>query len=131
MYGIYWDGYYLPLKPCRPITYPDGEHITREISYTTQDSLKTVSQFFEQRLSPRLVEGLEIENGQWMKMEVDNELTLYWCESVDINRTTGETGCIYVRPEGDKTNIETEFIRFEGANWLCSEFYDSLKTSDP
>lgn len=62
-------------------------------------------------------------------LEVDNSLTLYWCESIDINRTIGETGCIYFRPEGDKTSIDTEFIRFEGANGLYSEFYDRLKTS--
>jgi hypothetical protein len=120
---VYWEGYYLPFKACRPIIYPEGQRITEEISYTTPDPSKTVLPFFDQRLKAKSVEDLGWEDGQWMKTKVDSSMTLYWCVGADINLSTGETGCIYVRPEGNGTRIRTEFLRWEGASWLCSALY--------
>ena len=120
---IYLDGYYLPFKPCRPITYPEGQTIVKEISYTTQDSPEVVSQFFNEELGAKPADIVSVD-GAWLKEEVAESVTLYWCRGRDINLSTGETGCIYVSPSGDGTHIRTEFQRWEGSSWLCSVFYE-------
>lgn len=113
---LYIDGYYLPYKPCRPVIYPSGQIVPKNDVYTTTDTVKTVEAFYDQHLN---AEGLPRQQGIWVKESLDESMYLYSCHAIDINRTTTETGCIYIRPESDSTYIETKILISEGSNYAC------------
>lgn len=117
--ALYWDGYYLPNKPCRPITYPDGQTTTTSFSTTTSDSLDAVLQYYDRQLNVQPYPG---DMGQWIRVEQADSEYLYSCASVDINGLTTETGCVYISSQGEATYIETELLRSEGGNNQCSRF---------
>jgi hypothetical protein len=110
---------YLPNKPCRPITYPEGKRTGREgreISYTP-DSLDKVFKFYTERLKATEVVP-EASDGTWW-LERRSQQLVFACMAVDINLLTTETGCVYLSEESSKTKIEIQFLRSEGANWYC------------
>jgi hypothetical protein len=70
---IFWDGYYLPAKPCRPFGYPDGSQsgLTEGKWYatTTTDTLDQVRSFYEPRLP--VVDNPDL--GQWKRVQLSAE----------------------------------------------------------
>jgi hypothetical protein len=115
---VFVSGYYLPYKPCRPVTYPDGKRTTVEFYFTSTDSLTSVLQFYDQQLDVQPFPG---DIGQWRREKLADSRYLYSCYGVDINNTTTETGCIYIDSDGTNTYIRTELLRAEGANNPCSK----------
>ena len=121
--GAFWlDGYYLTYKTCRPIGYPSGEVAGqgegKRFAYTTADRSDAVIAFYDQRLKP-YVGSYYADLGEWSKSKLPGGNYRYACASVDINRLTTETGCIYVRPGVDGTYIEGWLIRGEGGEAQC------------
>ena len=116
--AIFWHGYYLPFKPCRPITYPEGQVITGEYSHTSSDSLESILSFYDQHLNAQ--PALEADVGQWGKEILENSTYLYSCYGVDINGLTTETGCIYITTnEGKENRIKDALYWGEGAKQQC------------
>jgi hypothetical protein len=114
---IFFDGYYLPFKPCRPIRYPDGKRINRELIYETDEDYLKVVDFFTQQLN---AEGpLLADDNEWRVKKLSDYETLFSCYGVDINLITAETGCIYVYDQDQQVIVETSLIRSEGANTPC------------
>jgi hypothetical protein len=111
------DGYYLPFKPCRPITYPDGQITTEKFSHITTTPLDLVLSFYDQRLKAQPV--LEADVGEWRKEVLGDTKYLYVCYGVDINGLTTETGCIHVNKEEKGTHITTTLLRSEGGSMQC------------
>jgi hypothetical protein len=120
--GLWWDGYYLPYKPCRPVTYsPNTEVGSGEGMWfleSTSDSLNVVLANYDQRLKPHIVPDYG-DTGQWSKEQLPDGRYLYSCFGVDINRLSTETGCIYVKGQATQTQIEGWLFRSEGGNWPC------------
>ncbi len=114
---LFFDGYYLPFKPCRPISYPDGSKMSKQFSYTVTVAMDTVLSFYDQRLG---VQPLPADTGQWRREELSDSRHLYSCYGVDINGLSTETGCIYVSKQGEGTHIEGMLLRSEGDNIPCS-----------
>lgn len=114
--GIYWDGYYLPFKPCRPIIYPDGQSTGEQLSYSAKVPLDSVILFYDQRLNVR---PYPADTGQWRREQISQSKYLYSCFGVDINWLTAETGCIYVSGDIEITRIETRLLRGEGGSSAC------------
>jgi hypothetical protein len=114
--GLWWDGYYLPYKPCRPLTYPDGKVVTEATSSTTLISIDTVEKYYDQRLA---VKPDQAETGHWRRRNVPNARVFYDCPATDINRLSTETGCIYLWSSDGKTYIQTLLLRSEGGNDQC------------
>jgi len=115
--GVYWDGYYLPNKPCRPITYPDAKQTTSSFTYTSDESINTLLQFYDQQLN---VQAIRTEYGEWAKEQLTSLNYLYSCYSNDVNGMTTETGCIYISSDGVTSYIKTEFFRSEGGHIPCA-----------
>jgi hypothetical protein len=114
--ALFFDGYYLPFKPCRPITYPDGTPTTENLSYTTTVALDLVLSFFDQRLD---AQPFPDDTLYWRKQKLGESKYLYACAAADINGLTTETGCIFVSREGNGTRIETILLRSEGGGPPC------------
>lgn len=114
--GLFFEGYYLPFKPCRPITYPDGVRTTQQFSYTTTAPLDVVLLFYDQHLD---VQPWPADRGQWRREELEDSKYLYSCYAGDINGLTTETGCIYVSSEKESPHIEGMLFRSEGGNTPC------------
>jgi hypothetical protein len=114
--GLFFEGYYLPFKPCRPITYPDGTRTGKHSSYTSTVSLDTVLSFYDQHLD---VQPWPADTGQWRREKLEGSKYLYSCYAGDINGLTTETGCIYVSGEKERSHIETVLFRSEGGNIPC------------
>jgi len=113
---LFLDGYYLPYKPCRPITYPDAKKTNAEFSHALNVSIDSVLPFFDHHLDIRTA---PVERGQWQREEVTNSKYVYSCISVDINGLTGETGCIYVVKDEQNTRIHSKLLRWEGGSITC------------
>lgn len=114
---IFLDGYYLPFKPCRPVSYPSGEIVIEKFSDITTTSPDSILSFYDENLKPQ--SPLEANVGQWSKELMGNSKYLYACYGVDINRLTTETGCIYISEEEEGTLIEAILFRSEGGNIPC------------
>jgi hypothetical protein len=118
--ALFWDGYYLPNKPCRPVTYPDGKVTTTEFSaQTTPDEMETVLEFFDQRLNAA-DPSVAIDN-QWRKIIQAGSGYLYYCYAADINGISTESGCIYVNSDGKETQIKYMLLRSESGNSTCPQ----------
>jgi hypothetical protein len=123
---IFWDGYYLPNKPCRPILYPTGIEPRpsegQSNFYSTEDSVSEVVQFYDQRLDaiPTLNSD-DWVGSRWIRLKLGAASYVYECRSLDINRITKEQGCIYVNETNDGTLVETLFYRYEEETSSCSE----------
>ena len=115
---IFYDGYFLPFKPYRPIVYPGTNRVTKELSYTTEDAFETVSNFLDDHLEVKDAFGGDI--GDWVKEIIGEQNYLYSCYGADINLITTESGCIYVRDTGNGTKIEISFYRSEGSYVPCT-----------
>lgn len=125
---IFWDGYYLPNKPCRPISYPDGDKLNEEGEirrFETQDSVDEVLQFYDQRLDAILLKGPDdVENwllDRWVRLKLEENSYMYQCLATDINRITQEEGCIYIKEISDGSEVEIIFHRFEEAAFDCND----------
>ena len=114
---VFYDGYFLPVKPCRPIAYPGTKRVTKDLSYTTKDAFETVSAFLDNHLKTKDAPGGDI--GDWVKEKIGERNYLYSCYGVDINLLTSESGCIYVRDTGNTTQINILFYRSEGSETPC------------
>lgn len=110
------DGYYLPNKPCRPLTYPNAQQTTAQFIHTTTNSIESVLQFYDEKLN---VQQFPANTGQWKREILSDGRYLYSCYGVDINLLTTETGCIYLKGETGSTAIETMLLRSEGSNTPC------------
>ncbi|CAG1006274.1 hypothetical protein ANRL4_03614 [Anaerolineae bacterium] len=114
--ALFFDGYYLPNKPCRPIVYPDGRREPRPFSDVYRVSFDSVLSFYDQNLhiasSPR-------DTDLWRKERLSTTAYLYSCYAADINGLTAESGCIYVHQEDNATRVETRLLRSEGSNTPC------------
>ncbi len=115
--GLFWDGYFLPSKPCRPLTYPDATRTTKAFSIITSDSVDTVLEFYNQHLGVKPV--FVSDKGEWRREQLNNGAYLFSCYAGDINRITTESGCIYVSIDGINTKIAGELNRSEGSNVPC------------
>ena len=115
--GLFLDGYYLPSKPCRPITYPDGKRTTKEFSSKTPDSQATVLQFYNQHLG--ISSTSVVDTGDWKQEKLSDSKYLFSCYSVDLNGLSTESGCIYVSVSGEYIEIDGELNRSEGSNVPC------------
>jgi hypothetical protein len=113
---MWWDGEYLPIKPCRPVSYPEGNVETHRAETSTSDPIEAVLIYYDQRLD---IQPYPAEIGFWTRQELPDARTLYTCGSVDINRITTETGCIYVSSSNGTTQIETLLMRSEGGIMAC------------
>jgi hypothetical protein len=114
--AFFVDGYYLPFKPCRPITYPEGRKTGQSFSYAATDTLDIVLSFYDQHLE---VQPWPADTGLWRREELEDSRYLYSCYSVDINGLSTETGCIYVSRQDQGTWIEGMLLRSEGDNLPC------------
>lgn len=115
--GLYWDGYYLPNKPCRPITYPAGKRTTSDFIYTGTESIETILRFYDEQLDIQPYPG---DTGQWIRETLPDSRYLYSCFGNDINGMTTETGCIYISSDGMTSRITTDFFRSEGGHIPCA-----------
>lgn len=115
---IYWDGYYLPNNPCRLVTYPDARRTTSNFTYSGNEPVEMLLQFYDRELNAQPV---RTEYGQWVKEKLTASATyLYSCYSNDINGITTETGCIYISSNGKTPSVKTEFFRSEGGHIPCA-----------
>jgi hypothetical protein len=119
---LWWDGYYLPNKPCRPIAYPagnlEGIGTGRRFAYITSDSVDLVLAFYDTELKSHT--GTDYaDTGEWYRSRKENGTYLYRCYGVDINGLTTETGCIYVAPSVSGALIEGWLLRSEGGHVQC------------
>ena len=114
---LFWDGYYLPKKPCRPITYPDARRTTKTFSITTKDSLETVLEFYTQSLGVKPI--FDADTGDWRMERLSDKRYLLSCYGADINGVSTESGCIYVSVDGSHTKIDGDLYRSEGSNIPC------------
>lgn len=89
--SLFWDGYYLPKKPCRPITYPDAMRTTEAFSITSQDSLETVLDFYNQNLDTKPL--FVADTGDWKMEEISNNRYLFSCYGADINLVDSTAKC--------------------------------------
>jgi len=121
---IWWDGYYLPYKYCRPVTYPDGNmnglKEGKWFSTTTTASVNSVMVFYDERLLTGEHSLGDINLGEWHRKELQDGRLLYECVGIDINLLTVETGCIYISKQNEGTYIESWFLRSEGGTITCS-----------
>jgi hypothetical protein len=115
---LFWDGYYLPGKSCRPITYPDARRTTKTFFLVTSDPIDKVLQFYNQQLDAQPL--YLADTGDWKQEQLSNTKYLFSCYGNDINLLTTESGCIYVSIEGSFTRIEGDLVRSEGSNIPCS-----------
>jgi hypothetical protein len=113
---VWWNGYYLPYKSCRPVAYPNGSVVTQDTRSTVSEPIDVVIKYYDQRLSVR---SNSAEFGQWTKEILPESRILYSCAAVDINRLSTETGCIYIQSVGGSTEIQTKLLRGEGGEWPC------------
>ena len=118
--GVWWDGYYLPDKPCRPVHYPEGTVETNNTSVITSDPIEVVLNYYDQRLS---VKPYPAETGVWSREKLSDSTVLYLCYGTDINRLSTETGCIYLQSSNGQTQIQTMLLRSEGGNDSCPQSY--------
>jgi len=118
--AVYWDGYWLPGKPCRPIRYPTGETIGETLtdpeSVDTPHPFEEVTRFYESRL-PIGQPGSQTK--PWERELVSKSMIRYSCYAADINGMTAETGCITVNKVSAGTRIVTMLLRGEGASPPC------------
>jgi hypothetical protein len=115
--ATYWNGYYLPNKPCRPTKYPDGEVISEDSSYLTKQSFAEIVDYYDRSLKPVAVQSANFR--QWSKEQLDTNRILYICQAPDTNGLTTETGCIYVGVEPSGTRISLMLMRSEGSTSQC------------
>lgn len=123
LFYIFWDGFYLPYKPCRPIKYPDKEVITSEANYTTPDPVESVLSFYDDTLQAQ--SPLEAGVGDWGKEQLTESLYLYSCYGVDINRLTTETGCILISNQEEQNKIRALLYLGEGSNQPCPRQFNA------
>lgn len=129
LYGLFWDGYYLPNKPCRPIEYPTAERIDSKpgevYDYFTDNKIENVIDFFDDELRAIVLsekETLEIrESASWVRKNIDSQTYVYQCIASDINGATAEQSCLYVKKMEQGTLIETVLWRFETTTWTCDD----------
>jgi hypothetical protein len=112
----FWDGYYLPSKPCRPIRYSDGVPLGQDATTVVPDSLETVVTYYDKTLDAQPSQNSE--PAVWRTEKLNNGY-LYWCYSADINLLTAETGCIYVLKNDVGTSLEYRLRRSEGGHLTC------------
>ena len=115
---LFLDGYYLPGKTCRPITYPDARVTTKAFSLVTSDPIDIVLQFYNQQLDARHL--YLADSNDWKQEQLSDSKYLFSCYGNDINLLSTESGCIYVSIEGVYTRIEGDLARSEGSNVPCS-----------
>lgn len=124
---VWYDGYFLPHKPCRPINYPDGENSWPKPGqfyfYSINDPVDKVLQFY----TDRLIKVDEAGIFWWELEQLENSKYLYKCTATDLNGLTVETGCIFVRRNQDITLIETILYRSDTVSRPCliEEWYIS------
>jgi hypothetical protein len=114
--SIFLEGFYLPFKPCRPKTYPDGTKTSQQFSQSSSDTLDKVLEFYDKNLD---VKPWPADTAQWRREQLGDFNYLYSCFAVDINKLTTETGCIYVSSIDTVVHIEGELMRSEGSNVAC------------
>ena len=114
--AVFWDGYWLPGKPCRPIRYPTGETLTTRESIDTPHTFEDVMSFYESRL---LIGQPGSQSKLWQKELLSKSTTRYSCYEADINGLTAETGCIIVNQVASGTRIVTLLLRGEGSSLPC------------
>jgi hypothetical protein len=114
---VFWDGYYLPNKPCRPISFPEGRRLGGDSSVLSKDTLITVEAFYDKHLAPKPTGVGDI--GDWRKDKLTAGGYRYWCFGNDINLLTTETGCIDIREVDAGTVIDYRLRRSEGASAPC------------
>jgi hypothetical protein len=127
---LFADGFYLPVKPCRPLQYPSGhtyqrpEHLSHTLS---PDSFPQVVAFYTQHLA---LQTDHWKPGVWqLRTETVRQRT-YTCQSSDINGTTGETGCIALDHAADGVHIRLLLLRSEGSTRPCPEL-DTWEAASP
>lgn len=113
---LFVDGTYLPNKPCRPITYPDGKRTNGPGMLEAEVPIQTVLAFYDQELSAQIG---STDFREWSKELREDSSYLYSCYAVDINLLTAETGCIWVTGSQKSTQIKTALLRGEGGSWGC------------
>jgi len=117
---LFWNGYYLPQQPCRPISYPGGQTTTAEnASYITPDNIEIVLHFFDRHLDA--ADPSVAVTNQWRKVKTNGSSYLYYCYAGDVNLITTESGCIYIKPDGNNTLVRSMFFRSEGTNTPCPQ----------
>ncbi|MCC7361579.1 MAG: hypothetical protein IT317_18990 [Anaerolineales bacterium] len=114
---LFWDGYYLPQKPCRPIAYPSGQRLGGDQLADNSDDLQLVETFYDDRLVPKPIDYPNF--GVWHKDKLDKGVVRYWCYANDINGLTTETGCIDIKRVNDDTIIKYTLRRSEGGFSPC------------
>jgi hypothetical protein len=114
--AVFWDGYWLPGKPCRPIRYPTGETLTNSESVDSSRTFEEVMRFYDSRLS---IGQPGSQSKLWTKELLSKSTTLYSCYAGDINGLTAETGCIIVNQVSSGTQIVTLLLRGEGSSPPC------------
>jgi hypothetical protein len=86
---LFWDGYYLPGKSCRPITYPDARRTTKTFFLVTSDPIDKVLQFYNQQLDAQPL--YLADTGDWKQEQLSNTKYLFSCYGNDINLLTTES----------------------------------------
>lgn len=115
--GLFWDGYFLPGKPCRLLTYPNATRTAKPFSLVVPDPINTVLEYYDEHLDPHLAPLADFN--EWEVEKLSDASYLYSCYGSDLNLITGETGCIFVSVDGAYTKIVGEFYRSEGSNTPC------------
>ena len=115
--GLFWDGYFLPGKPCRLLTYPDATRTARPFSLVATETIDTVLEFYNEHLSAQPASLADLN--EWQVEKLSEGSYLYSCYGTDINLITTETGCIFVSFDDAYTKIVGEFYRSEGSNTPC------------
>lgn len=126
-YLIFFDGYYLPHKPCRPLEFPSLEKISfpkrGEIyEYRTDQSIDEVVEIFDERLEPVVLlqdHSLGVAVSDWKRKSLDSRTEVYQCISEDINGIGFEQGCLHIRETSQETLIQMKFGSFETSTFPC------------
>lgn len=113
---LFVDGTYLPNKPCRPITFPDGKRTNRAGTQVAEVPIQTVLSFYDAKLNAQTG---SVDFREWSKELRKDGDYLYSCYAVDINLLTTETGCIWVSGSQESTQIKVAVLRGEGGSWSC------------
>lgn len=127
LFLLFFDGYYLPYKPCRPLEFPSLEKISfpkrsKIYEYRTNQPIDEVVELFDNRLHPLVLsreQPLGVGVSDWKRKQLNSKIQVYQCISADINGSTLEQGCLYIRKTRHETAIQMMFGSFETSTFSC------------
>ena len=129
--ALYYDGYFLPYKPCRPLEFPSLKvrPFPRQLEiyeYRTNLSVDEVTALIDNKIDPIVLSEEQylnvVASGVWKRKQQADGTQVYQCISGDINGITIEQGCMYIREASEGTLIQTDLSSFETSTFPCDTY---------